>query len=174
VTPPTPGPTTTAGDTTPAGPNPCEGLNGVFVTDPNGDCQDYLSCSDGVAYPQRCPDGYFFDVANQYCNYWDVVVCGDSTDPCFGKPQNSFVPRPDGTCSSYYRCDYGVGIPLDCPDGLFFDEALAACNHPDLVDCEDPGQPTAPTVPTTTEMPTTTTQTTTIPTAPTATSTVSP
>jgi Chitin binding Peritrophin-A domain len=181
VTPSTPGTTTTSsanpGTTTttigtpPTTPGPpCFGGDGIFVKDSSGDCQDYFACVQGVPFRQRCPTGFFFDEPNQNCNHWDMVACGNPTDPCYGKPQNSFVPRPSGTCSSYYRCEFGVGIPLDCPNGLFFDEVSFQCNHPDLVTCEDTTQPTAPTVPTTTTIATTTTTTgtTTIPTAPTA------
>jgi len=30
-----------------------------------------------------------------------------------------YLPNPD-KCSAYYKCDHGVPVPMECPDGLFF------------------------------------------------------
>jgi hypothetical protein len=139
--------------------NPCIGLDNVFVADAEGDCADYFTCVNGIANPARCPDGFYFDFARQMCYFSDQVVCVDRSDPCYGKPQWYFVPRPEDGCAAFYRCEFGVGVPLDCPEGFFFDYAAQMCNFPHLVDCQDelPTPPTPPTPATTTTEATTTT-----------------
>jgi Chitin binding Peritrophin-A domain len=127
--------------------NPCAGVpNEDFVSNPAGDCQDYYICYDEIAHARRCPNGFFFDEARQMCYFFDDVECGNVEDPCYGK-HYIFVNRPTGTCTSYYRCEYGVGVPLDCPEGFHFDEANQMCNFPNDLVCIDAGKPTPPTPP---------------------------
>jgi Chitin binding Peritrophin-A domain len=142
----------------PAMANPCAGNVGVVFV-PAVNCDQYYTCVNDEAFPQTCPDGFYFDEGRQMCYFADQVDCGgEATNPCEGQPQWSFVPRPQDGCGAYYRCDDGVGVPLDCPDGLYFDVANQKCNFPELVDCDGDGgggpgdPPTAPTpVPTTPE-----------------------
>jgi hypothetical protein len=165
--------------------NPCAENTGILFV-PAQECDKYYTCVDDQAFPQTCPEGFYFDFEAQMCNPSDEVECNwPPVNPCEGMAQWTFVPRPNGGCGAYYRCENGVGVPLDCPDGFYFDVVNQKCNFPELTECDSNGDnnpPTAPTPPatepteptTTTEETTTTTTeatTTTVPTAPTAPST---
>jgi Chitin binding Peritrophin-A domain len=185
--------------------NPCYRVpDATFVPNPDGECDDYFTCLGGVAHPKQCPDGFYFDYQRQMCYHANQVLCYRTRNPCHGQPNGQFVPRPEGGCDAFYGCNNGIGIPLRCSEGFYFDPVLMRCELPDLVDCEwttTPIIPTAPstegttTIPTaptsttapnttptaptppTTPVPTTTVPTTTVPTAPTSTtspSTTSP
>jgi Chitin binding Peritrophin-A domain len=135
-----------------------------FVKNPDGDCQDYYACFQGNGTPQRCDDGFYFNEEQQICANWDPCKCLSShpNDPCNGKKHLTSVGRPTGTCAAYYLCEYGRGVPMDCPEGFYFDEANQMCNFPEKVACsadrrEGSGKFRLPTLPTpaTTKLPVT-------------------
>jgi Chitin binding Peritrophin-A domain len=125
--------------------NPCAGNTGIVFV-PADNCEEYYTCVDEEAFPQKCPPGFYFDVGRQMCYFSDQVNCdgGPAGNPCAGRPQFTFVPRPNGGCGAYYRCDNEIGVPLDCPEGFFFDEPNQKCNFADEVVCDN-SPPTAPT-----------------------------
>jgi hypothetical protein len=131
--------------------NPCAGNIGVnFV--PGNTCETYFTCVDNEAYPQSCPSGFFFDIVIQGCILAELADC---TDLCRENPDLHFLPRLHAGCGAYYTCENGIGIPLYCENGLYFDPDQQICNHPDLVQCDlnppiaPSTPPTAPTVVTT-------------------------
>merc|ERR1712142_1265065 len=53
------------------------------------------------------------------------------------QPGDHLLPDPDD-CDSYYACTSGgEAVAMDCPEGLYFDPRILACNWPDNVDCVD-------------------------------------
>ena len=54
----------------------------------------------------------------------------------FQCPDKDGMYRNPKDCASYYYCVGGVTNLLKCPDGLWFDEKIRACNFPDQVDCK--------------------------------------
>ncbi|EFA00422.1 peritrophic matrix protein 5-A precursor [Tribolium castaneum] len=59
------------------------------------------------------------------------------SDPlCAGVPPGStyLFPYP-GDCTKFYVCENGTKRVEDCPSGLWFNEALQACDHPDNSGC---------------------------------------
>jgi Chitin binding Peritrophin-A domain len=129
-----------------------------YAIDPNGDCQDYFGCHQGVAHPMRCPDGLYFDVDRQMCYYSELVNCHLESDPCYGLAQWTFLPNHDEGCAAFIRCDNNRSEYLRCPDGLQFDPNTDGCNFPEYVDCADPIPP-LPTTPAATTPSSTTPQT---------------
>jgi Chitin binding Peritrophin-A domain len=119
--------------------NPKDQCKGVehhkFVKNPNGDCQDYFLCYNGKSETRRCPDGHIFYENEQICDFWDHGHCTYTNDQCHGKEHLAAVDRPTGTCASYYLCEYGRGVPYNCPEGLYFDNENQMCNFPEKVDC---------------------------------------
>merc|ERR1719283_250586 len=53
------------------------------------------------------------------------------------QPGDHLLPDPDD-CDSYYACTSGgEAVSMDCPEGLYFDPRILACNWADNVDCVD-------------------------------------
>jgi hypothetical protein len=46
----------------------------------------------------------------------------------------TLIPNPND-CSSYYLCDNGVVVPMDCPPGLWFCSEKQSCNWPEDEQC---------------------------------------
>ncbi len=42
---------------------------------------------------------------------------------------------PSECCNWYFSCSNGVPIPMQCPDGLFFNDELDVCDWIQSVDC---------------------------------------
>jgi hypothetical protein len=129
--------------------NPCAGIVERLYVQADS-CDTYYLCENSVATKKGCPSGLLFDFYLQACHYGNLENCND---PCFGLPNSRFVARQSAGCRAYYVCENGIGIPGNCPNGLYFDYEQQACNHPDNVVCV-PNPPTVP--PTTTTVSTTT------------------
>jgi Chitin binding Peritrophin-A domain len=79
----------------PEPPNPCEGLSGVFVNDPSS-CQAYFFCVNGQGIANQCEEGFFFNEAEQLCDFEANVACVDC--PPTGV---HLIPVP-GSCTEYF------------------------------------------------------------------------
>ncbi len=53
------------------------------------------------------------------------------------------LPNPDDPCS-FYSCDNGVAILMECPDGLCFNPALDVCDFPENIGGDGPCVSTTP------------------------------
>ena len=50
---------------------------------------------------------------------------------------DEYVVYPDpNSCSNFYKCDYGVPIMFECPEGLHFNPEIEACDWPANAGCE--------------------------------------
>jgi len=100
--------------------------DGVFIQNKN-DCSSYKVCWDGEVLTGYCPEGYYYDVLNDVCDFMQNVECPNETKPNPNELCSSggtFVADPD-SCNGYYYCfenenggiDYTFGR---CPTGRFF------------------------------------------------------
>lgn len=83
------------------------------------------------------------------------VVCDPSIDG-----YAVFVPHPY-ECEKFFLCQGPIGIEMQCPAGLQFDDALNICNYPWIVNCVNTPYPTTSTEAVETSTTTTTQETTT-------------
>jgi len=92
-------------------------------------CGIYIQCLKGVAYPQQCPSGLWFDAKKKSCSYKTEVQC--TLDFC-GEDTNNV--KDDGLyahpyqCGEYIQCSKGNAYPQLCPSGLWFDAKIKSCN----------------------------------------------
>jgi Chitin binding Peritrophin-A domain len=86
---------------------------------------------------------YFFHLVGALClssvagleqGFGLIFPDAKAVDVCAGKPDGFFV-NDLSSCGAYFSCKDGIGVPLKCPNGLYFDEAKQACNYPDQVSC---------------------------------------
>ncbi|XP_035794802.1 uncharacterized protein LOC118467940 [Anopheles albimanus] len=113
--------------------NRCQNLpDGRFINDFTA-CDGFFTCFRGEAFPDTCPEGYYFNEEEQLCDFnWRVkcLLCPDDpTAPPTLEPI-------EGNCDFYTLCFQGIGSLRECADGLLFDRVLGACAVADTVDCE--------------------------------------
>jgi hypothetical protein len=60
----------------PGPPNLCEGLSNIFVNDPTS-CAAYFFCANGQSIGGSCGEGFFFNEAEQLCDFEKNVPCID-------------------------------------------------------------------------------------------------
>ncbi|XP_055544551.1 uncharacterized protein LOC129729757 [Wyeomyia smithii] len=134
------------GPTTPA-PDPfavCENVFEYrFVRDEEY-CYRYVQCIGGTPYPLVCHDGLWFDQERQTCDRSEYVECDgfdapdvrppDYTGICEDVDDGMLAPH-DTFCNEYFLCVRGVGWPIICPLGLWFDVEQQTCSVAGQVQC---------------------------------------
>ena len=104
--------------------NICEGQGlseAVYLPDPD-DCTKYTTCWKGVAYPQVCPSGLFFNPKLQLC-VEDESVC--QIKVCKPGVIEAFPIK--GRCVEYKLCVDGKEYEMTCGNGLYFSEKEGDC-----------------------------------------------
>jgi hypothetical protein len=105
--------------------NICAGLGletPKFLKSPNGTCSDYVTCWKGVAYPQTCSAGLFFDPEREQC-LPDESVCHK-----FSCTPGAIEKFPmEGKCVEYILCVDGTQYNATCGDGLYFSPQEKDC-----------------------------------------------
>lgn len=96
-----------------------------FLPFPN-DCTRYVVCVDGNAYEQKCPDGYWFNPANKYCDYPSNV--DEKYCPVIECTPGVVYNLPTKhSCNEYILCFDGTPVNMKCADGLEFDPEVKEC-----------------------------------------------
>jgi hypothetical protein len=54
------------------------------------------------------------------------LVSWDQCPPYLGDGTITLLPNPDD-CSTFYECDWGIPILIDCPDDLYFCDEMKLC-----------------------------------------------
>merc|ERR1711915_487404 len=72
----------------------------------------------------------FDDATNITMPDYSTIECKESPD---GSPV--YIAHPTD-CTKFYECQGNTPILMSCPDPLFFDPTINACNYPDRVDCQ--------------------------------------
>jgi hypothetical protein len=119
--------------------------NGEIILLPKPEnCSEFYQCAGGYLYTHHCQKDLYYCAEKQYCDYidnCDYSNCelnpqkkAQHNPPASGKahipaaepecpPQTdgniTFIANPDN-CSSYYECDNGVPVLMDCPETLYF------------------------------------------------------
>ncbi|XP_063396159.1 mucin-2-like isoform X2 [Mytilus trossulus] len=92
-------------------------IDGIGYAEYPGYCDKLVQCfhSDGkvVAVQRECPYGYFWHQDQVLCRPPAEVPCYD--DPCLDIDMVQY--NRTGGCRSYYRCDYGISVPMCCEKG---------------------------------------------------------
>ncbi|CAG2189235.1 unnamed protein product [Mytilus edulis] len=93
-------------------------IDGIGYAEYPGYCDKLVQCfhSNGqevVAVQRECPYGYFWHQDHVLCRPPAEVPCYD--DPCLDIDMVQY--NRTGGCRSYYRCDYGISVPMCCEKG---------------------------------------------------------
>jgi len=98
---------------------------------------EYYECHNGHLYPKECMAGYVWDINTKSCVYpyipTDKCTCPGGATSCYyaGNRQNEF-----------YECCNGKEVPLECPTGLVWNDAIKSCIdtfNPENPECVCPG-----------------------------------
>ena len=122
----------------------CPPENGTIILFPKPEnCSEFYQCADGVAFTHHCPPDLYYCEEKETCTWiWDpectfnctmtkinpvpaaAKFVPDCPPPTF--PNITFVPNPDN-CSTYFKCDNGIAVEMECPVGLYFCNQLDLC-----------------------------------------------
>ncbi|XP_053690710.1 uncharacterized protein LOC128739258 [Sabethes cyaneus] len=121
-------------------------------------CNQFYTCVDGVAFPQICAYGLWFNEAEQTCSPPTETSCDlgppttTTTAPhpwalCDGIPNYTYVPSPN-YCYRFFQCIDGAPFPMHCAGNLWFDRERQICADSQEVFCiVNPNPPVVPPTP---------------------------
>nr|AFD28281.1 chitin-binding protein [Holotrichia oblita] len=134
----------------------CPDSDSLYIPD-KIDCSKYYVCIYGKPVESTCPEGLHYDGTRWICDYPEKVTCGvygpqecagnngeEPAEPgagaigsCPAVNGEVDVLLPDAeNCAIFYKCDNGVPVIQDCPDGLLFNANLDVCDWPENVNCD--------------------------------------
>ncbi|XP_017121365.2 probable endochitinase [Drosophila elegans] len=100
---------------------------------PAPDCRQYYQCLNGEGILKMCPDGLYWDPELNVCA-WESQYCTDEGNETTKSPSLScasglpFLPYPPD-CTKFIQCVYNIGFKLSCPNGLYWNQPLQACDY---------------------------------------------
>ena len=71
----------------------------------------------------------------------DILLFAVHNNPCIGRPNASNI-ADNSSCNHFVSCTNTRSVRYRCPENLFYDPEINACNWPDKVDCVDGVRPT--------------------------------
>ncbi|XP_017121527.1 peritrophin-44 [Drosophila elegans] len=117
--------------------NRCEGLDGVWVSDPT-ECHKYFYCMEGVPLAGMCSVGQHFEESSQSCLHGVDSHCVDVNNICELVAEKTKF-RNEDDCGYYYECDKnGKHSSQKCftsKKRLYFDVETGSCVEPNKVEC---------------------------------------
>jgi peptidoglycan hydrolase-like protein with peptidoglycan-binding domain len=115
------------------------------------DCTLFYKCDWGEAILQNCPKGLHFNPILSVCDWPKNAGCTpevlqtappvttwnpDKEATCPADNSGDVVHLPhEYDCTLFYKCDWGVPILQDCPEGLHFNRILSLCDRPEDAGC---------------------------------------
>ncbi|XP_068143142.1 peritrophin-48 [Drosophila tropicalis] len=102
------------------------GTNGAVKGD-SSVCGTYLQCDGTYWQPLYCASGYYFDTLNQTCLPRQEAVATPGCDRCQYATKTWVNAVDNSTCSNYLYCKNGVGEPVSCTSGNYFNEEKQGC-----------------------------------------------
>lgn len=103
------------------------------------DCGLFYICETGRRIVLSCPPGQHWRADKDWCDWPDVAGCnlgGGTDDRCPADNSGPPVHLPHEDCSKFYKCDWGIPVEMDCPDGQHWNAAADYCDHPENANCE--------------------------------------
>uniref|UniRef100_A0A182JCD8 Chitin-binding type-2 domain-containing protein n=1 Tax=Anopheles atroparvus TaxID=41427 RepID=A0A182JCD8_ANOAO len=111
--------------------NPCQGIpDGAFVND-FASCEGYFLCLLGQPTSAQCPPGFYFNEAQQLCDFPQNVFC----HVCNQQAGVQLFPHPT-VCEQFITCSNGISFIGTCNQGETYDVELQACKHEARVECQ--------------------------------------
>ncbi|XP_071539679.1 chitinase-3-like protein 1 [Panulirus ornatus] len=98
---------------------------------PHEDCNKYWECVNGQAILEMCAPGTLFNELLGLCD-WESEVDTSHCNLWICEIDNTYLPHAD--CDKYYRCYQGSPHLEQCPDGLYWNQALTMCDEKTHVD----------------------------------------
>ncbi|KAF8789910.1 Peritrophin-1 like protein [Argiope bruennichi] len=127
----------------------CIARDGLYPSE--DDCSSYYMCTEGRAYPIKCPEGLHFNVEYGVCEPPCDARC-DLTVDCPSPIQFAYsksfeilplhCPRPNGLfpvageCGAYNLCSKGRAHLLHCPPGFHYSSKDETCETPCSAQCD--------------------------------------
>ncbi|XP_035233812.1 chondroitin proteoglycan 2-like, partial [Stegodyphus dumicola] len=117
-------------------------------------CDNYIQCSDGLAFEQSCPFGLHFNEDTERCEMPCDAHCDESIGEECGWVESNFTSNhatlvpvelrcyEDGIyenhqdCGRYIVCSSGVAHEESCPEGLHFNSEKKICEDPCDAHCD--------------------------------------
>ncbi|KFB46955.1 hypothetical protein ZHAS_00014969 [Anopheles sinensis] len=119
----------------------CQQQTGVQLLPHPQNCNQFITCSEGVSYVGQCADGYAFDRRMNVCNPVARVNCGEIVQKVCPTEDNPtvvvFLPSVD-RCDEYFICRAGTAVPHFCAPGLHWDSTNERCDVAERVSCALP------------------------------------
>ncbi|KAG0700419.1 Peritrophin-1 [Chionoecetes opilio] len=104
---------------------------------PAEDCTAFYYCDEHQSQSyHECSDGLVFHPDLSTCVYANMYPECVVTEPPPVCLCNCFYPSE--ICTSFYHCDDGTPVMLDCPGGLYWNQDMKSCDLPELVNCTMP------------------------------------
>ncbi|KFM72710.1 putative chitinase 3, partial [Stegodyphus mimosarum] len=129
-------------------------------------CDYYFDCVGTFPRIQSCPVGLTFNATTRVCDWPENAECGSSVKPLpesddgYDCPCETCLVPSMSNCKDYYLCFNYKAYPMECSNGLLFDQSLNTCNYQSKTLCNIASSTTITTTSTTTTtaLPSSTTQ----------------
>ncbi|XP_064545462.1 chondroitin proteoglycan 2 [Drosophila montana] len=130
----------------------CQGQPEGTLFPIEGICNKFYKCNYNCAVEKICPNNLLYDSEAELCDYPQNVDCpwehtppsGPNAGPsgiscesngrCLGQREGTLFPSLT-SCSGYVVCQCECEVPMECSQGLYWDQTLYTCNYADKVDC---------------------------------------
>lgn len=99
-------------------------------------CSQFIICFDGYAILRDCAEGLHFDPVAGECNFPEIAGC--QLCPPTNDPNNIVILPSEVDCRIYYVCFNGEPRQVVCPEGLYFNVDIEACDLASNVNCTVP------------------------------------
>lgn len=104
------------------------------------DCSKFLKCLNGNTVEYNCPEGQYWNVEKNYCDYKENVECesesGSGTDEPEGECADDSVHGHPTDCEKYLQCSGGVLVEMSCPVGQHWNDEKKWCDYKDVANCD--------------------------------------
>lgn len=128
------------------------------------DCNKFYRCLYGFPEIVNCPEGQEWSLEHNYCTYDYLANCvrplPEDWEPAPTPPHIELstvdpIDLPDGCpleedgqipthlahptdCTKFYKCQGGIPIEMDCPEGEHWSIDSDYCDYPPLANCVRP------------------------------------
>lgn len=95
----------------------------------------------GNTYEISCPDGQYWSVENNYCDYAENVDCESEIGSGTEGPEeicsdDSVQIAHPTDCTKYLQCSGGVPVEMTCPADQHWNDDKKWCDYIDVANCD--------------------------------------